>query len=125
MAWAAAAVVLAGVLVGVGRWERSHRAAGQSRGMEKVASAIGPLDSPSLDAFRVLGDFDCLLYKRGPNPYALELCIDRSGRVVEAIDRRGGKVRFWSLRDDPTRSQVHVDRAEVQRLLDKMVVPPY
>ncbi len=119
-----AGIVLAAVLVAIGRWERSHRAAVQSRGMREVARTVGPLDSPSLDAFRVLGNFDCLLYKRGPNPFALELCVDRSGRIVEAIDRRGGSVRIWSLRDDPTRSTVRVDRAEVERLLDKMVVRP-
>jgi hypothetical protein len=119
-----AGIALFAVLVAIGRWERSHRAAAQSRGMREVARAVGPLDSPSLDAFRVLGNFDCLLYKRGPNPFALELCVDRSGRIVEAIDRRGGSVRIWSLRDDPTRSTVRVDRAEVERLLDKMVVRP-
>ncbi|HEY8627225.1 MAG TPA: hypothetical protein VIL56_02850 [Gaiellaceae bacterium] len=120
----AAGVVLVAVLVAIGQWERSHRAAVQSRGMQQVARTVGPLGSPSLDAFRVLGSFDCLLYKRGANPFALELCIDRSGRIVEAIDRRGGSVRIWSLRDDPTRSTVRVDRAEVERLLDKMVVRP-
>jgi hypothetical protein len=122
--WVAAALAVVAVLVAVGRWERSHRAADQSRGMRKVVAAIGPLDSPSLNAFRVLGSFDCLLYQRGANPFALELCVDRSGRVVEAIDRRGGQVRVWSLRDDPMRSSVRVDRAEVDRLLDKMVVRP-
>jgi hypothetical protein len=119
-----AGIALVAVLVAIGRWERSHRAAVQSRGMREVARAVGRLDSPSLDAFRVLGNFDCLLYKRGSNPFALELCVDRSGRIVEAIDRRGGSARVWSLRDDPTRSTVRVDRAEVERLLDKMVVRP-
>ncbi|MDQ5821472.1 MAG: hypothetical protein M3540_08535 [Actinomycetota bacterium] len=123
--WLVGALAVSAVLVVVGRWERSHRAADQSRGMRQVARAIGPLDSPSLDAFRVLGNFDCLLYRRGTNPFALELCVDRSGRVVEAIDRHGGKVRVWSLRDDPTRSAVRVDQAEVERLLDQMVVRPY
>ena len=122
--WAVAVVAVAAVLVVVARWERSHRAADQSRGKRAVARMIGPLDSPALNSFRLLGSFDCLLYQRGENPFALELCVDRSGRVVEAIDRRGGKVRVWSLRDDPTRSSVRVDRAEVDRLLDKMVVPP-
>lgn len=119
-----AGIALVAVLVAIGRWERSHRAAVQSRGMREVALAVGRLDSPSLDAFRILGNFDCLLYKRGSNPFALELCVDRSGRIVEAIDRRGGSARIWSLRDDPTRSTVRVDRAEVERLLDKMVVRP-
>ena len=118
-------VALAVVLVAIGRWERDRRAAEQSRGMRSVLDAIGPLDSPSLGAFRVLGKFDCLLYKRGANPFALEVCVDRDGRVVEAIDRRDGTPEIWSLRDDPTKSSVSVDRTEVESLLDRMVVPPY
>jgi hypothetical protein len=118
--WAAASLVLAAVLIPVGRWERSHRAHEQVRGLRKVLSAVGPLDQPSLDAFRHLQRFDCLIYKRGGNPFALELCVDHSGRLVEAIDRTSGKPKIWSLRDDPTRSTVRLDRSEVERLLRRM-----
>jgi hypothetical protein len=121
---AVAALVVAVVLVFVGRWERQHRADDQNRGMRRVARAIGPLDQRSLDAFRHLGEFDCLLYKRGKNPFALELCVDHSGRVVETIDRRGSTPKIWSLRDDPARATIRVDYAEFQRLYAREVAAP-
>jgi len=114
------------VLVGlafVGRWERVQRADEQVRGMGEVRAAVGPLDGSTLSAFRYLQSFQCLVYRRGSNPLALELCVDAEGRVVEAIDRRSGEPRIWSLRDDPTRSTLRVDRAEVDRLLVRMGVP--
>ena len=64
--------------------------------------------------------FDCLVYRRGPNPYALELCVDPAGRVVEAIDRRTVDRKIWSLTFEPASSPVRVGRAVVDRLLQKM-----
>ena len=119
----AAALALA-ALVPVGRWERSRRAEEQVRGMELVRAAVGPLDSDTLKAFRYVSRFHCLLYERGSNPFALELCVDLRGRLVEAIDRRSGEPEIWSLRDDPARSTIYVDRREVDRLLHRMGVPP-
>jgi len=115
------------VLVGlafVGRWERGERADEQLRGMGEVLTAVGPLDGPTLSAFRYLQNFQCLAYRRSRNPLALELCVDAEGRVVEAIDRRSDEPKIWSLRDDPTRSTLRVDRGEVDRLLVRMGVPP-
>jgi hypothetical protein len=122
----AAALVALFVLVLVGRWERGHRARVQVDGMERVLETVGPLDNPSLTAFRYFGEFQCLVYRRAPVRLALELCFDRQGRLIEAIDRRSGNPHFWSLRDDPTRSTIRVDRREVDRLLLRMGVPqPY
>jgi hypothetical protein len=118
---AAALAVLA--LVGIGRWEGAHRADEQMAGMRRVLAEVGPLDSSSLSAFRYLSKFQCLVYERGSNPLALEVCVDADGRVVEAIDRRSGDPKIWSLREEPSRSTVRVDRAEVDRLLRKMGVP--
>ena len=120
VAWAVGCILILAVLIPIGRWERADRAHVQARGLRKVLAAIGPLDQPALDAFRHLERFDCLIYRRGRNPFALELCVDHSGRVVEAIDRRSGEPRIWSLRDDPRRSTVRVDLAEVERLLRRM-----
>ncbi len=117
---ALAALVLLLALIPVGRWERGRRAEEQVRGMRSVLAAVGPLDQPSLDAFRYLFNFQCLIYKRGLNPFALELCVDFQGRLVEAIDRRSGDPRIWSLRDDPTRSTIRLDRREVERLLRRV-----
>jgi hypothetical protein len=122
---AALAVVLGLLLlIPVGRWERGRRADEEMRGMRTVIAAVGDLDSPTLRGFRVLASFDCLIYERLRNDFALELCVDDSGRVVEAIDRRGdGDPRIWSLRDDPKSSELRLDRVVVNRLLLRMGVP--
>ena len=112
-------VVVLALLVAAGRWERSRWIDSQVRGMKRVQAAIGPLDSGSLDGYRVLPAFDCLVYRRGRNPYALELCTDASGRVVQAIDRRRARV-YYTLQAEPSASPYRVDEATVKRLLAKM-----
>ncbi len=112
-------------LAAVGAWERGRRADGESTGMRTVLQQVGPLDSEDLRGFRIFVNFNCLVYKQGRNDFALELCVDDEGRVVEAIDRRDGTPEVWSLRDDPSRSKVIVDRAEVNRLLRRMIVTDY
>lgn len=94
--------------------------------MRRVLALVGPLDNPSLDAYRIDIDFefDCLLYRRGANRYALELCFDRAGRLAEAIDRRSGKPRISSLREHPEASTIRADRSEVVRLLKRLGAPP-
>lgn len=88
--------------------------------MEATRALVGPLDSPTLSGYRILLDFECLVYRRGDNPYALELCIDPEGRVIETIDRRRFDRRVAGLRDDPAASALRVDRALVDRLLRRM-----
>jgi hypothetical protein len=121
---AAIAIVVAAVaLVAIGRWERSRHVSNELRGMRAVQAAVGRLDSPTLDSYRVsLVPFDCLVYRRGSNDFALELCIDEDGRLVEAFDRRDG-FHVWSLREEPTASTIRIDRQEVDRLLHKLGVP--
>jgi hypothetical protein len=116
----AAVVVILAVLVAVGRWERSRQVDRQAAGMRTVLRLIGPLGNPTLAGFRVLPAFDCLTYARDRNPLALEVCVDPAGRIVEAIDRRGRKRRFWTLQFEPSASPVRVPRAEVVRLVRKM-----
>jgi hypothetical protein len=118
------AVIAAVALVVIGRWERSHRAHVQVAGMRRVVEEVGPLDNPTLDSFRYLQGFQCLLYKRGKDPFALEICADADGRVVEAIDRRANPPKIWSVRDDPTRSTLRIDRPEFDKLLVQLGVPP-
>lgn len=121
---ALAGTVVLVALIPVGRWERGRRADEEQEGMRSVLAAVGPLDSPSLAGFRVLARFDCLVYRRPGNRFALELCVDDGGRLVEAIDRRSGNPRIWSLRDDPTESKIRLDRRRVDALLVRMGVPP-
>ena len=116
-----ACVVVLVALIPLGRWEASRRADEQNRGMRGVVAAVGPVDSPSLSAFRHNLRFDCLLYRRNGNPFALELCVDHQSRLIEAIDRRDGDPRIWSLRDDPGRSAISIDRDEVERLVARMI----
>jgi hypothetical protein len=117
-------LAVAAVLVAIGRWERARHADEQMAGMRRIVQAVGPLDSPDLVGFRYLQHFQCLAYERPQHRVALELCIDPDGRVVEAIDRRSGEPEIWSLREDPTASEVLVDRPMVDRLLVRMGVPP-
>jgi hypothetical protein len=119
-------LVMAILLAVLGRWERGRHADEENREMAVTLAAIGRLDNPSLSMYRLgVGfGFDCLLYKRGANRFALEACIDRSGRVVETIDRRGtGDPKVASLREDPERATNVVDRALVERLLRRLGAP--
>jgi hypothetical protein len=119
-----AVLVVLGVLVLVGRSEGRRHAREENRGIAGIRALVGPLDSPSLDRYRLLPAFSCLLYERHANPFALELCVDADGRVVEAIDRRNRrKPRIYSLREDPSAATVRVDRAEVDRLLRRLEEP--
>jgi hypothetical protein len=113
-----AALLALGGLVLVGKSEGRRHAREENRGIAQIRALVGPLDSPSLDRYRLLPNFSCLLWGRRGNPFALELCIDADGRVVEAIDRHNPrKPRIYSLREDPSAATVRVDRAEVDRLL--------
>src|SRR5262249_11909479 len=107
------------LFVVLGRWERSRWVHSQVKGMEQIRAEIGPLDSRSLIGYRVLPGFDCLVYRRGQNPYALELCVESAGRVVQAIDRCGAR-KYSDLQAEPTASTFRVDRETVHRLLAKM-----
>jgi hypothetical protein len=120
---AAVCALALAALLAVGVWERGHRAEDEVAGMRRVLAAVGPLDNPSLTAFRYFNTFQCLVYRRSGVRLALELCFDGEGRLIEAIDRRSGEPDIFSLRDDPTRSTIRVDRVEVDRLLERMGVP--
>ena len=109
------------VLVVVGRSEGRRHARAENRGIAQIRALVGPLDSRSLDRYRLLPEFSCLLYGRDDNAFALELCMDGEGRVVEAIDRRNRrKPRIYSLREQPSAATLRVDRAEVDRLIRKL-----
>jgi hypothetical protein len=116
-------LVAAIVVVLVGRWERQRSIDVQVRGMKRVERLVGPFDQPALSGYRRLPGLDCLVYRRGSNVFALELCFDPAGRLVEAIDRRHAERHIYSLRYEPASSPVRVARAEVDRLLRRMHAP--
>ena len=111
------AIAVLALLVVVGRWEGRRHADKENAKILRIREAVGSLDRPRPTGFRILNPFTCLTYGRDGNKYALELCVDRTGRVVEAIDRRGGTPRIATLREDPGAATVRVDRGEVDRLL--------
>jgi hypothetical protein len=111
------AIAVLALLVVVGRWEGRRHADKENAKILRIREAVGRLDRPRPTGFRILNPFTCLTYARDGNKYALELCVDGAGRVVEAIDRRGGTPRIASLREDPSAATVRVDRGEVDRLL--------
>ena len=116
---AVVAVVLAlAALVPVGRWERERRADEENRGLRSILAQVGPLDSPTLRTYRHLVRFDCLVSARDGHPFGLEICVDHDGRLIEAIDRRNpADPEIWSLRDDPTRADVRLDRTRFLELV--------
>jgi hypothetical protein len=117
---AAVLLLLAVALVAVARWERTRHADRENAGIERVDAAVGALDGPTLAGFRFLEEFQCLIYRRHGRTFALELCVDWDGRVVEGIDRRGDEVEIWSLREDPERARVRVDRRKFERVVSTM-----
>jgi hypothetical protein len=122
---AAACLALLGGLVAVGRWEARRHARDENARIAGIRALVGPLDRPRPDAFRVnVGTgFDCLLWKRHGFPYALELCFTSDGRVVEAIDRRNGRLHIASLREDPGRATTRIDPQLARRLLRGLGAP--
>ena len=120
---AAIAVLIA--LIPIGRWEARRHARHELAGIRAVLATIGPIDQPSLDAYRVgVGPgMDCLLYRRGKNPFALEFCFDGHGRVIEAIDRRGDAPQIWSIREDPSASDIRLDRTTLEALIHRLQRP--
>ncbi len=113
-------VAVAVGLVVLGRWERSNWVDEQLRGMQRTRALVGPLDQSELSGYRVEPGFQCLVYRRGFNPYALELCVEPTGRLVETIDRRTSTRDIASLRADPEAATIQLPRAEVDRLLRRM-----
>jgi hypothetical protein len=114
-----AALVLCGVVAAVlalavlGRHERASASSHEENGIRTTA-ALTRGRAPT--AYRLTVFADCLLYPVSADPWALELCFDPHGRVVEAIDRQTrSHTRIWSVRYDPALSPV---RESPRRLFD-------
>ena len=112
-----AVVLVCAVVVAAGRYEKASASRTQVHGLAHVFALVGPHWATAATAYRLAPPFDCLLYPVRGNPYALELCFDPSGQIVEAVDRRGkpDDAKFWTLRFDEAASTLRVDRATLLR----------
>jgi hypothetical protein len=111
----AAAVVVVLALAPLGRHERAAANAHQQRGLRETYGRTRGLE-PS--AYRLTSFADCLLYPVHADPYALELCFDPHGRLLEAIDRRiRSRTHVWTVRYRPALSPVRRDAAALFREL--------
>jgi hypothetical protein len=116
-----AVLVLAGAVVAVlalavlGRHERAKANSHEEDGIRATA-ALTAGRKPS--AYRLTAFADCLLYPVHGDPYALELCFDRRGRLIEAIDRRTrSHTRISSVRYHPSLSPIRDDPQSLFRQL--------
>ena len=114
------AVVALAACVPIGRYERSRAIKAQQKKIEHIAA----LTRGRPTAYRFADQYDCLLYRVGPNPYALELCYDGQGRLVEALDRRRG-LHVGSLRYDPAAAPIRLAPSTIAGMLPRVRgVPP-
>jgi hypothetical protein len=100
--------VILAVGIVAGRHEGRTENARQLAGIDAVRAAVGSLNSKALDAWRDDGLLACLDYASGQVPYALQLCFDRGGRLLEAVDRRGPQPVYWSVAYRPALAHLSV-----------------
>jgi hypothetical protein len=119
----AGAVVAVLVLAVLGRHERADANSHEENGIRSIAARVHAR-KPS--AYRLTAFADCLLYPEQGDPYALELCFDRQGRAIEAIDRHErSQTRISSVRYDPSLSPVRRDpRSLFDELKAARAFPP-
>ena len=121
---AAAFVLLLVVAVPLGRHERSRGYGVELGRIQAVRDLIGSkLDAPTLTAYRLAPASACLLYRSGPNYYALKLCFDPEGRLVESEDARRGYPVFGSVVFRPELARLRVPRGEIRAILLAHAVP--
>jgi hypothetical protein len=119
-ALAAGVLVLAAVLVVAGRWERGRYIHKENAEMRSLfLAAGGKFDSRTLTAYRA-GPPDCLWYVADGKVIGVSLCFDRSGRLVEAADRRFGAPVYWSLQPNPEAATIRVEPQKVATLLARL-----
>jgi hypothetical protein len=112
------AVVVASILVLVGRSESNTDVHATNSRIARIFGLVGGDLDARLNAYRPTPKFGCFLYRFGrSNPYGIEICVDEAGRVVETIDRRNGAEHIASLRYEPSESTVHVDVTRLVAIL--------
>jgi hypothetical protein len=63
-------------------------------------------------------------YRANGNAYALQLCFDRVGRLVETVDRRATVPKYASLTWDPALATTRWPPAKVARTLADSIHRP-
>jgi hypothetical protein len=115
----AACVVAALVVVFVGRRERAAERRTNLDGIAYLRALVGSsLDNA--DDYRVGGGLYCLLYKKGGRVFGVELCVDRYGRLVEAVDRRGSMPVFYTVTAEPSVAPLRLDLGLVSRSINRI-----
>jgi len=112
-------VFVAALLVIVGRAERASERRKELDGIALVRSLVGNKIAGPVN-FRVSPDLYCLLYELRGRPFALELCADRYGRLVEAADRRGSVPVFYSVTSEPQVANERIDMHLVARAIARL-----
>lgn len=116
LALLAAGAAWYGTVEGAGAIDR------QQQGLLAVRTAVGArLLHPAQAFYDLGGRLQCLTYPAKGNLFALELCFDSSGHLIEAVDRRNAE-RISTLRWRPTEAPLRIAPAEVERALRN--VPP-
>jgi hypothetical protein len=112
--------VLAIACIPLGRWQAQRATAADRHRIDNIAAIVGPLASRTPTAYR-LAMYDCLLYPVGHDPYALELCFDLHGRLVEAIDRAhvGYLPKVGTVRYDAAKAPIVVAPAGLLKLFHR------
>lgn len=116
---AVAVVIVAIGVVLVGRYERARERRKQLDGIALVRALVGSRIAKP-DNYRVSTNLYCLLYSARGRVFALELCSDQYGRIVEAVDRRGTLPVFYSVTDEPGVANEHIDLRLVSREITKI-----
>jgi hypothetical protein len=112
----AAVAASVAALAALARWEERHAGRTEVAGMRAVFDAVGGVDSPTLVGYR-FGPPICLAYRRDSFNFALQLCFDSSGRLVETVDRRGDEPVYSSVTWKPSLSPIHVDPSTIASVL--------
>jgi len=110
------------ILVGLGRYELHHGARAENAEMSSVLAGVGSVATAPPSAYRV-GPPDCLAYATPHRTFGLQLCFDRSGRLVETVDRRGSQPRYASLVYDEALATTRLPESEIARVFPGRRLP--
>lgn len=117
-------LIALGAVLAVGRWEESRALQRERARIDAVYSLIGrDVAAPSLSGYRI-AELDCLFYDIGSRRYAVTLCFDRTGRLVESADRRLPEPQYSSIVQHPEFAPATVDRIRFRALLRRIGALP-